>query len=241
MISVITCSVRPEGLSLVEKALKRQTLKDFEWIIVTPLDVTTLDRTVDHANYIYVPEPARQAGDVWTLNKAYNAAIAKAKGELIVSIQDYTYVEPQALEKFFYHYQQEPKTLITGVGNKYQDDTFTTETWHDPRQREDQGTFYPCYFCDIEFNFCSIPKAAFYAVGGFDEWLDHYYGMDGYSVVERLNLLGGWDFKIDQTNRSYSLEHGRPKDWEEKNALHGPYNERRKSYLQNPVLDYLNK
>jgi len=219
-ISVITCSVRPEGLKLVEKALKRQTFKDFEWII--------------QGRDGEIPK-----GCVWTLNRDYNMAIAKAKGELIVSWQDYTYASPQALEKFFYYFKTEPKTLVTGVGNKYTDDSFTTQTWRDPRDRSDQGSFYPCFFCDIEWNFCSVPKAALYAVGGFDEWLDYYYGMDGYSVLDRLNLLSGWDFKIDQTNRSYSLEHSRPEDWEEKNALHGPYNERRKQYMANPVLDYL--
>lgn len=40
--------------------------------------------------------------------------------------------------------------------------------------------------------------------------------MDGISIVDRLNLIGGYEFKLDQTNKSYSLEHGRLPDWEEK-------------------------
>jgi hypothetical protein len=63
--------------------------------------------------------------------------------------------------------------------------------------------------------------------------------MDGYSVVDRLNLLGGYDFKIDQTIKSFSLEHGRPLMWEKKNAIHGPYNKRRQVYLNDPKLKYL--
>ena len=220
MISVLTLSVRPEGLALVEKALKRQTFKDFEHII--------------QGRAIPLADP-----NVWTLNYDYNEAIKKSKGDLIVSWQDWTYADPTALEKFWFHYQQEPKTLVTAVGNKYADDTWTVKTWQDPRERSDQGTFYPCYFNDIEFNLCSIPRSALFDIGGFDESLDRYFGMDGYSVVDRINLFGGYDFKIDQTIKSYSLEHGRPENWEEKNALY-IYNEKiRPAYLANPVLPYL--
>lgn len=230
-ISVVTPTVRPQGLGLVQKALKRQTFKEFEWIVVSP--------TQPSLDCIWIIDPPSQDGDCWSLNKAYNAALKVAKGELIVSWQDFTYAKPDTLERFWEHYQQEPQTLVTGVGNKYEDDTWTVVTWKDPRERDDQGAYYPCYFNDIEFNLAALPAAAFKAVGGFDEELDKHFGMDGYSVVDRLNLVGGWDFKLDQTIKSYSLEHGRSPDWEEKNAIHGPYNQRRNYYLANPILDYL--
>lgn len=219
-ISVITPSVRPEGLDLVDKALKRQTFRDFEWI-VQGKDKPTAE------------------GYAWTLNHDYNVAIKKSKGELIVSWQDWTFADPETLEKFWFHYQQEPRTFVTAVGNKYTSDNWTTMTWKDPRERTDQGTYYPCYFSDIEWNLCSLAKQILYDVGGFDEELDRWYGMDGYSVNERAMLLGNCDFKIDQTIKSYSLEHGRPEQWEEKNAIHGPYQERRLSYLAKPKLDFL--
>ena len=241
MISVITPSVRIQGLSLVKKALKRQLFKNFQWLIVTPVPSVEVTRILDNYPYIYIDEPQKQTGDYWTLNKAMNKAIAKAKGELVVSWQDWTYARPDALEKFWFHYQQEPRTLVTGVGNKYADESWTVRSWQDPRERDDQGTYYPCYFNDIEFNFCSVPKDAFYAVGGYDEYLDRFAGMDGYSVVSRLNLLGGWDFKIDQTNKSFSLEHGRLPEWEYKNAIHGEYKKREAIYVHNPVLSYLAK
>lgn len=219
-ISVITPTVRLEGLKLVEKALNRQTFRDFEWII---------------------QQPEGKTEGVWSLNKDYNKAIRKSKGKLIVSWQDWTYAKPDTLEKFWFHYQNEPNTLITAVGNKYSDESWTVKTWQDPRERQDQGTFYPCYFNDIEFNLCSIPKEALYSVGGFDESMDIFYGMDGFSVVDRLNLLGGYDFKIDQTIKSFSLEHGRlnPK-WDELNWLGDRYNKKRLEYVANPVLSYLN-
>ncbi len=219
-ISVITPTVRPEGLKLVEKALQRQTFTDFEWIIEER-----------HGK--------PQKGLVWTLNRDYNRAIKRAKGELIVSWQDYTFAKPDALEKYWYHYATEPQCIVSGVGNKYLDDTWTVVTWQDPRERNDISSFYPCFFNDIEGNFAAVPQRAFDAVGGFDESLDRYFGMDFFSVMDRLNLLGGWDFKLDQTNKSYSLEHKRPKDWDEKNALGPIYDKIRQTYIENPRLTYL--
>lgn len=244
MISVITPTVRPEGLHLVAKALGRQTFRDFEWIVVSS-NTEVLNLRGQRASVKgesrtkIIKDPEKQERDVWTLNKAYNAAIKEAEGELIVSWQDWTFAKPDALEKYWYHYQSEPKTIVSGVGGKYEDDTWAVQTWKDPRERDDQGSFYQCYFNDIEGNFCSVPRAAFYSVGGFDESLDAYYGMDFFSVLDRLNLIGGWDFKLDQSNKSYSFEHGRPKGWEEKNAIHIYKDKIRPSYIDNPILSYL--
>jgi len=242
MISIITPTVRPEGLDLVRKALKRQTFKDWEWIVVGKQNIWNYmeNKWNDDYPFYWYEEPKLNKDDLWALNKAYNKALFQAKGELIVSWQDYTYAKPDALEKFWFHYQNEPKTLITAVGNKYADDKWIVKTWQDPREREDQGTFYPCFFNDIEFNLCSIPEEALYAVGGFDESLDKFYGMDGFSVVDRLNLLGGYDFKLDQTIKSFSLEHGRlnPK-WDELNWIGDRYNAKRLEYIDNPALNYL--
>lgn len=245
MISVITPSIRPEGLDLVRKALGRQTFREFEWILVAPLELEDpINKVIGKElfrlpSFEYVIEPPKEQGDVWALNKAYNKAIRVAKGDLLVSWQDYTFADPDALEKFWFHFQKDPRVFVSGVGGKYKDDTWNVKTWADPRERNDQGPFYPCYFSDIEWNFCAVPKQAIYDVGGFDESLDSYFGMDGYSVNDRANMIGGWDFWLDQTNKSYSIHHDRPKKWEEMNAIHGPYGIKRLEYLKNPKLSYL--
>lgn len=219
-ITVITPTVRPEGMKLVEKALNRQTFKDFEHIVV-------------------MPEGEKPAGLVWTLNRDYNRAIRQAKADLIVSWQDYTFAPHDTLERFYRHFEHEPKTLVGAVGNKYQDEQFIIEVWRDPRLNTQNGTYYPCYFQDIEWNLCSVPRQALYEVGGFDEELDQWYGMDGYSVNDRISMIGGYEFKLDQLIKSYSMTHGRAQDWEEKNAIHGPYQAKRSEYLKNPRLSYL--
>jgi hypothetical protein len=240
-ISCLTPTIRTAGLYLVKKALDRQMFKDFEWIICSPdkpklikdckYDVTWLEDDFE--------------GGVWSLNRAYNYMIKNARADLLVSWQDYTFANPDALQKYWDCYQSEPNTLVTGVGNKYTDESWTSMSWQDPRERRDQGTFYSCNPHDIEFNFCSIPKLALYDIGGFDEGMDFLgYGMDGCSVADRIDLLGGYDFKIDQTNKSYSLGHGRPVDWDEKNLLNGGYAKRMRELFDKDgfrVLNYLKR
>jgi len=233
LVSIITPSIRPKGIELVRKALKRQTIKTFEWIVVSPFKYSFCDK--------WIQEPKKNKGDVWTLNKAYNATLREAKGDMIVSLQDYTFIQPDAISRFWEHFKNEPKTLVTAVGNKYENEDWLVETWRDPRMREDQGTFYQCYPSDIEWNCCSVPKKAIYDVGGFDENMDKKYGMDGYSVNDRIDILGGYDFKIDQTIKSYSLEHGRINgdEWDKNNWNGKPYLEYRKKYIGKPKLNYL--
>jgi len=221
-IAIITPTVREDGLPLVEKAIKRQTHKDFVWCIVSPFTPTV---SIAHT---WIKEPTKDKNDVWALNKAYNKVLKCIRCDLNISWQDHTYAKPDTVERFYNHFLSEPKTLVTAVGNKYTNDSFSVMSWKDPREREDQGTYYECYFNDIEANLCSIPYQAIADVGGFDESLDRYYGMDFYSVADRINMLGGYNFKIDQTIKSYSVGHDRFDNWEELNAIHGPYEDKRK-------------
>jgi len=236
MISIITPTVRPEGLAQVRKSLKRQTYKDFEWIIITPnikemmLDFPVKARVLE--------DPPKKSGDYWTFNKAMNKAVANAKGDLIISIQDYTEFSPEGLEKFWYFFTHGyDKALVSGVGDKI--NLNGQKVWVDPRKRTDQGTFYECYPNDIEFNYCSVPKKAFYEVGGMDEALDKYAGMDHISLQERLDEVG-YKFYLDQTNETTSLVHDRLPNWDKNHAMHGGYLERKKELIEAGKWPYLN-
>lgn len=209
-ISVITPSIRKEGLDIVRKALFRQTFTDYEWIIGSPFISKYCDK--------YVRDDFE--GGYFTLNRIYNKMIKESSGELIVSLQDYTHIKPDALEKFWYAYKDNQKAIVSGVGNKYKDNTWMVKTWQDPRIRKDQGSFYECYPWDVEANFCAVPRKAIYDVGGFDEVMDFEgYGFDARGVFERIDMLGKYKFYLDQANESFSLEHDRPKGWDEHNML----------------------
>jgi hypothetical protein len=210
-ISIITPSIRPKGLEIVNKALKRQTFTDFEWLTDTSGE--------------------KNEGDYWGVYKAYNRLVKRAKGSLIVTWQDYTSASPQCLEKFNFYY--DPKLIVGAVGNKYTDDTWTVETWRDPRTKDGD-----CPYNEIELNLSAFPKQAFYDVGGFDEDLDKYSSLCGLDVLFRLNQQG-YKFRLDQTNKSFSLEHGRLPLWDEKTPFNGVWQDKMKSYLDNPKLNYL--
>ena len=220
LISVICNTIRPEGVEIVKKALDRQTFKDFELIIQGR-------------------EAKKQQKCVWTFNHDMNTAIKKATGELVISWQDYTYAKPDTLEKFWQHYLDNPKAIVGAVGNKYTDDTFLVQTWQDPRERTDQGTFYECTFPDIEANLASYPRKVFYDLGGLDEDMDRFFGLDFYAFDERVEIYGGYKFYLDQTIKSYSLEHTRSPKWNELNWLKQDYNTKRVRYLENPILNYI--
>lgn len=234
MISVLTPTIREEGLPIVKKALDRQTFRDFEWIIGSPFETKV---------GIWVEDDFELG--VWTLNRIYNKMIKQAKGDLIVSWQDFTFADPDCLERFWNLYQAEPKTLVSAVGNKYEQvyPARVNMLWKDPRENNNNGSYYPCYFTDIEWNLCSVPKKALYDVGGFDEVLDFRgFGMDGYSVNERINDFGGYDFKLNQAIKSYSLVHGRIADWDKNNLIGEPYVKRREELKKEgvwPILPYL--
>ena len=87
-ISVCTPTIRPKGLAVLQKCLEKQTFQSFEWLTEIGL------RSQGH-----------------TLNQAYNRMISRAKGSIFVSIQDYTKVPKDFLERIF---------------EAYKDDTFYT-------------------------------------------------------------------------------------------------------------------
>ena len=219
-ISVLTVFKRPGGELLVKQCLDKQTFTDFEWIIVTPVKTITIipDKTK------ILDDPPKEEGDVWCLNKAYNAGIRACTSELIVSIQDEVWFPEDGLEKFWFHYQKDKKGCVTGVGDKYlrlnKYNKPEVKIWDDPRkgmQIESYGKTIPNNW---ELNYCSIPKQGFYDIGGFDETFDKYYGWDNVDVALRLEHFG-YRFYMDKTNESMSLKQEMPVDWEEKNAHNG--------------------
>jgi glycosyltransferase involved in cell wall biosynthesis len=232
-LTVITPTVRELGLKQVRKSLNKQTFKDFEWIVISPNDLK-----VDADKVL--KDPPKKEGDYWSFNKAMNLAIEQAAGDLIVSIQDFTEFGPEGLAKFWYYFENGyDKALISGVGDKYNEEG--QKIWTDPRRTVEYGTFYECFPNDIEFNYCSIPRRAFFEVGGFDEYLDKYAGMDHISVQERLNDIG-YKFYLDQTNESKSLHHGRLPNWDDNHAMHGGYHQRKQDLMDEgiwPHLDFL--
>jgi len=210
-ISIITPSVRLEFLDIVQKCLARQTFDDWEWIVVSPFEYKT------HA--IWVPDPAIREGDYYRLNGAWNAAFRKAKGELVVSIVDGLWFPPDTLERFWDHYEDNPKACVTTIGHQY--DTVVYDkpenmVWRDPRAREDQGSFYEVPESEMELCVASFPMQAVIDVGGVDEEYDKGAACSEKEMMLRM-YTAGYKLYIDQTIEYRAIQHPRiSKEWDEK-------------------------
>lgn len=241
-ITVITPSIRPNGLKIVRNSLQKQEFRDFEWLIGSKFDPKIPEAQ-------WVVDDFR--GGYWTLNRIYNKMIKEARGDIIVSWQDNIFASLDALSKFDITVSA-VKSPVTGVGDQYsllnQWGKPEIKVWIDPRHTTQYGSFYQINHDDIEWNFCACPKKLLYVIGGADEKLDFLgRGGDMFQVTDRLNDLNV-PFWIDQSNESFTLKHGREDyggedEWNKSHILfNGKYKERKKELIENkqwPILDYL--
>ena len=250
-ISVITPSVRPEGLEIVARALQKQTFIDFEWIICTPNPLFDGGGPKPWAKdkYRWIQDDFK--GGFWSLNRVYNKLFKEAKGKILVSWQDWIFAAPDALQKFV-DKVEETNGIVSGVGDQYEKigkfGKPEVKIWNDPRKRKDLGDFYEVYPNDIEWNFAAFPKKAVFDVGGMDQELDFRgFGGDQLQIMERIDTVGYKSY-LDQTNESFTIrhdrsKHGGQKNWDSKHVLfNGEYDKRKKELTdvgEWPILSYL--
>lgn len=210
-ISVVTPSVRNELLPIVEKCLKRQDFEDWEWIVTSPKEITSVKPN------LLLKDPPKESGDFWTLCKGWNQAYSNTSGELIVNIQDGVWFPPDTLSRFWFHYQTNPRILVSAVGDQYGglDDNGVpiNPVWYDPRKFS-KVTFQDSPPSEMEMTMCSIPKQALAECGGIDEEYDKCCGCQEKEMCWRLNRMN-WDFFVDRTIEYKAIHHPRlTEDWD---------------------------
>lgn len=188
-ISIISPTIRPDGLKIVEKSLKKQTFKDFEWIVSDANPHSTYWIKLPHRLLYDCP---KKKGEFYKLNSSWNNMINAAKGELIVFIVDNTEFPTNTLELLWEHYTTNPTTCISGVGSQFDGDKLV---WQDPRMQFEK--VHPIAPMDMEFRLASIPKRAIQAVGGLDEAYDTVVANSEKELCMRIFSLG-YLFLIDQ-------------------------------------------
>jgi glycosyltransferase involved in cell wall biosynthesis len=232
-ISVMTLTNRYGGIDVAWNCLRRQTFDDFEWVLVDAIDrQKEVEEYVSDKRLKYIKQNKTPDKALTNLAHADNQGFANCDGELIVCLQDYIWINPTGLEKFWEaHQAYGGKILVTGVGDQYgipakEDITdqhgkitvfkepYTGKpekvVWRDPRRRLDQGTFYMCNPPDWEMNWASIPRKVVYEMGGMDEEYDfHGFAWDNVNISQRADMLGYRQY-IDQTNDCMGFWHD---DW----------------------------
>lgn len=180
-ISVITPSIRPEGLEVVRRTLNGQSFRNFEWI--PKLSVVK-----------EIPDLCRSCND----------ALRVSKGKIIVFLQDYiSLLSSDALRKIYDLHQKYGKTAFTYPVGKTID--WKTVDW-EWRKHMSIDTVLEYHHWEIDFG--SIERSAIFEVGGFDEDYDSGFGWENVDLAYRLNKLG-LNFRCDSDILSVAFDHDR--------------------------------
>jgi len=209
-ISILTPTVRKDGLEIIAKQLAKQTFKDFEWLVGSSFDPKQKTARWIKDDF---------SGGFWSLNRIYNKMFKKARGKYIVSLQDHIWIPPDALGRLLdtieglVGREKTSKVIVSGVGDQYdrldQYGKPEINIWSDPRKTIEHGSLYECYPNDAEWNWCIFPKDLIFEIGGMDEQLDFMgYGGDQFQVGQRWDDVGV-KFFLDQSNESFTKRHDR--------------------------------
>lgn len=217
-ISIITPTIRPEGLVIMRECLSNQTFKDFEWLV----EVGIPNRGHD-------------------LNAAFNKMIRRAKGELIIFYEDYTKIMPDGVERFWKAYQEHPNTCFTSPLGKVDsfDDKSVRWDWRANKQNENQSDYTECNWNTWELDWGACPKSLLFKIGGFDEELDKYWSCDSVNAGCRAQLNGA-KFKCLFTNPAIAIDHDKFIKHPFRENFHPSFNnDRMDEFRRGLKIDYL--
>lgn len=168
-ISILTPSIRPEMLEITKETLDAQTFRDFEWIIE-------------------LGDPKKG----FTLPADYNKMLRRAKGEIILSLQDCIRLEPNFLEELVKLKHDKAYTFpmikdgSTGDWRKHISGKISSHQW--------------------EIDLASAPMKMFQDVGGFDEAYCGGWSFDNVEIGLRAEACG-WEFECVNTLIGRAIDH----------------------------------
>lgn len=232
MISVLYISNRYGGLDILKANLSRQSMQDFQIVFVDGLYHERREEVkkhfagyrIDHIDQTILPMEGYHS----RLARADNLGFKNCDGELIVCLQDYIWIDPYGLEKFYeLSKKHDFKVLATGIGHQYKTPTVDdivnpkgavtvfhhnytrkpeVKFWQDPR---DNGSkeIRKAEPVEWEMNWASIPRKIIEDLGGMDEEYDKKgFAWDNTNIAERAKMLG-YEILLDPTNECFGFDH----------------------------------
>lgn len=183
-------------------------------------------------------------GEGKNLAQAYNEALAMArlyKADMLISLQDYIYIEPDGVQKFLDMAEDIPDAIFSGIthissdpepdkimnpiapftifGEAYERKPSNIE-WQDVRYSQD-GKYSSANPVEWEANWAAIPSRALY-----DKKLQFDTEFDSGAAYENqdyayLAASRGYSIFIDHTNQAISLPHKKyfAQEWESEKPL----------------------
>lgn len=159
-ISVLTPSIRPQYLGLTYECLKKQTYKNFEWLIEVDMP-----------------------SDKFLLPQALNKMLARAQGDIIVMLQDCIEVDEHFLQHVVDTYQGDFVTYPLGK----RDGESIHWDWRKSSLRQEKEYINPW---EWEADIAVAPRQAFFDIGGYDEAFCDGWSWDNVEVAHRAHAAG---------------------------------------------------
>lgn len=181
MITVITPSIRPQYLHLTQKCLEAQTFQDFEWLVEVGL-------------------PSRG----FTLPRDMNRMLARANGDIIVSLQDCISIPPNALEQVA-ELPLGHKAYTFPIGKHGSFD------WRMGAEREITPN-------EWEIDLAAAPKSLFFDVGGFDEAFCDGWSWENVEIAWRAEAAG-YSFAVSHAMIGDAIDHDKEVEHPFRNSL----------------------
>ena len=214
------------GVDILWANMKRQTFAEWELILCDGLWREREDEVKEYINdprLKYLRQSDKRADALTNLAHADNEGFKACEGELIVCLQDYQWIPPDGLEKYWFHYQKDSKSLVTGIGHHYSDPKPTHPkgkisvfdepysmrpeglSWADPRVGGE--TWREAQPVEWEMSYASIPRSVIYDIGGMDERFDFEgFAWDNTYIAYKAKLNGSKIY-LDQTNEVMGFDH----------------------------------
>lgn len=224
----MTLTNRYGGIDILWANMKRQSFIDWEFVLV---DGLWREREAEVKKYIndprlkYIRQSDKREGAYTNLAHADNEGFKNCEGELIVCLQDYQWVNPDGLQKYWDIYEKYPNALVTGIGHHYVnprpsnpkglitvfDEPYSMRpeglSWEDPRVNFNRGSFCQADPVEWELSWASIPRKVIYDIGGMDEQFDFEgFAWDNTYIAYKAKF-GGSEIFMDQTNEVMGFDH----------------------------------
>lgn len=220
-ISVLTPTLRPDGLRMVHQCLRNQTHDDYEWIISAPTHVAENIKIQSNKIRVIIDRPKNE-GDFYSLNKAFNDLTMEASTDNLVFAVDNIWFHNSTLERFAANFRDDPDGCVSSYGNHYRKIVV----------RDDKGGLYPEVLWNhderlavlakagmnsgkmpsnfMKLDLASMPRSRVIEAGMFDESYDKYAGCSEKELATRLQIIG-CNFYLDQyiecRNWTHPIEH----------------------------------
>lgn len=183
-ISIITPSIRPKGLEVIFDGLKEQFTDREEWEWLPRLSIP---------------------GENPDLCYQMNQALKEAQGELIVFLQDWIHITPDALETIWEAYKDNEGYAFTfPVGKVLNQDGSGKVKWDWRNAPRAEGPNIPWMHWEMDFAAC--PKHFITDAGGFDEEFDQGFGWEEKDLARRMANLS-CKFMVFQDVKGKAWDH----------------------------------